>query len=196
MRPRDEASLVQLVDLAREIGLTLVPRGAATAGYGGAIPAEGAVVVDMRRWKRVLAVDAEAQTVTVEAGVVWKDLEPVLAEHDLALRLYPTSLPASTVAGWLAQGGSGHGSYQYGWFSQNVVSARVVLPTGEVRTVLWRRTGHHRRRRGHHGLHHPGDPARPVARRRQPVRRVVRRREDAWRRAERYLGGGSSRCGR
>ena len=89
----------------------------------------------MRRWKRIIAVDAEAQTVTVEAGVVWKDLEPVLAEHDLALRLYPTSFPSSTVGGWLAQGGSGHGSYQYGWFSQNLVSARVVLPTGEVRLV-------------------------------------------------------------
>jgi Fe-S oxidoreductase/FAD/FMN-containing dehydrogenase len=133
VRPRDEATLVQLVELAREAGLTLVPRGAATSGYGGVIPAEGAVVVDMRRWKRVVAVDPEAMTVTVEAGVVWKDLEPVLAEHDLALRLYPTSAPASTVAGWLAQGGSGHGSYRYGWFKDNVVSARVVLPTGEVR---------------------------------------------------------------
>ena len=133
VRPRDEDSLVALVQLARERGLQLVPRGAATSGYGGVIPPEGALVVDMRRWKRVLAVDAEGMTVTVEAGVVWKDLEPILAEHDLSLRLYPTSSPSSTVAGWLAQGGSGHGSYRYGWFKDNVVSARVVLPTGEVR---------------------------------------------------------------
>jgi hypothetical protein len=37
------------------------------------------------------------------------------------------------VAGWLAQGGSGFGSYEYGQFKENVVSARVVLPTGEAR---------------------------------------------------------------
>ena len=36
--------------------------------------------------------------------------------------------PSSSVAGWLAQGGAGFGSYEYGTFKENVVSARVVLP--------------------------------------------------------------------
>ena len=48
--------------------------------------------------------------------MVWEKLDKVLARKDLALRLYPTSAPGSTVGGWLAQGGSGIGSYQYGWF--------------------------------------------------------------------------------
>jgi Fe-S oxidoreductase len=47
--------------------------------------------------------------------------------------LYPTSYPAATVGGWLAQGGTGIGSYEAGWFRDNVVSARVVIPAGEVR---------------------------------------------------------------
>lgn len=135
VRPKDEASLVQLVRAALEFGVELVPRGGATAGYGGGIPHEGAIVVDMRRFKGIQDIDPDAMAVTVGAGVVWKDLEATLSEHDLALRAYPTSAPASTVGGWLAQGGAGHGSYRYGWFSDNVISARIVRADGEVETV-------------------------------------------------------------
>src|SRR5680860_392416 len=135
VRPRSEGSLVELLGLARSNGLEVVPRGAATSGYGGAIPRKDAVVVDMRRFKRVVAVDSDTLTATVEAGVVWKDLQAVLEEHDLELLMYPTSAPSSTVGGWLAQGGSGYGSYEHGWFRDVVVSARVVRPTGEVETV-------------------------------------------------------------
>ncbi len=134
VRPRTEGSIVELVKLAKAQDLQLVPRGAATAGYGGAIPNEDAVVVDMRRFKRIVSIDAEKMTATVEAGVVWKDLQAVLEEHDLELLMYPTSAPSSTVGGWLAQGGSGYGSYQNGWFKDVVLSARVVLPTGETKT--------------------------------------------------------------
>lgn len=135
VRPRDEAGLLELLKTARRHGVQLVPRGAATSGYGGAIPAEDAVVVDMRRFKAVLDIDLEHLTATVEAGVVWQDLERLLAHQGLALRLFPTSTPSSTVGGWLAQGGSGYGSWQHGWFRDNVISARLVLPSGEVRVL-------------------------------------------------------------
>ncbi len=135
VRPRDEGQLVELVKVALQHQVELVPRGAATAGYGGGVPKDGAVVVDMRRFKRPAEIDKDQMTVTVGAGFVWKDVEALLAEHDLALRLYPTSAPSSSVGGWLAQGGSGHGSYRYGWFRDNVVSARLVRPDGEVQVV-------------------------------------------------------------
>jgi FAD/FMN-containing dehydrogenase len=62
-------------------------------------------------------------------------LEEALAAYGLALRLYPTSAPASTVGGWLAQGGAGIGSHAYCWFVDNVLAARIVTGTGEVREV-------------------------------------------------------------
>src|SRR5438309_4984611 len=74
-------------------------------------------------------------TVTVRAGTVWQDLEEALAVYGLALRLYPTSAPASTVGGWLAQGGAGLGSHAYGWFADNVLAARVDTGTGQLREV-------------------------------------------------------------
>ncbi|TAK34562.1 MAG: FAD-binding oxidoreductase [Chloroflexota bacterium] len=133
VQPENEADLVQLVRWAGAHGVPLTPRGKATSGYGGAVPVKKGVVVDFFRLRRVLAVDHATLTVTVEPGITWRRLEQAIEPEGLSLRLYPTSAPGSTVGGWLAQGGAGIGSYQYGWFRENVASARVVLPSGEVR---------------------------------------------------------------
>lgn len=132
-QPASEEELVKLLDIARRHSLSVTPRGAGTAGYGGAIPAEGAVVIETRRLAGIVSLDREALTVKIKAGTVWKDLEEELGETGLALRLYPSSAPSSTVGGWLAQGGTGYGGYAYGWFKDNVVSAKVVLPNGTLR---------------------------------------------------------------
>ena len=133
VRPRDEAQIVRLAKLAQSRGMRLVPRGWATSGYGGVLPQSGAVVVDMSGHQRVLAIDADSLTVRVEAGAIWENVDREIGMQGLALRMYPSSYPSSSVAGWLAQGGSGFGSYEYGTFKENVTAARVVLPTGAVK---------------------------------------------------------------
>ncbi len=133
VQPRTEAEVIEVVRWAARNRVPLTPRAKATSGYGGCIPARGGVVVDLSRYRGIVAIDPQAQTVTVRAATVWRDLEGELAKSGLALRLYPSSAPSSTVGGWLAQGGVGYGSFQYGTFRENVVSARVVMPGGEVR---------------------------------------------------------------
>ena len=132
VQPQSEEELVDLVRWASQNGVPLTPRGRATSGYGGAIPVKKGVVVDCYRLNKVLHVDPETRTATVQAGVIWESLDRELARHGLTLRLYPTSYPSSTVGGWLAQGGAGIGSYESGWFRDNVVSARVVSADGNV----------------------------------------------------------------
>jgi Fe-S oxidoreductase/FAD/FMN-containing dehydrogenase len=133
VRPMTEDEVVAIVAFARANGLKLVPRGASTSGYGGVLPAEGAIVVDLSGMHAIIGVDSSAKTVRVQPGLIWEELERALRPHDLALRLYPSSTPSSTIAGWLAQGGAGFGSFEYGMFKDNVASARVVLPNGEIR---------------------------------------------------------------
>lgn len=135
VQPTTEDELAQLARWAADTGVALTPRGKATSGYGGAIPTRRGVVVDLHRMRRVLAVDPRALTATVEPGITWQQLDTVLAEHDLTLRLYPTSYPSSTVGGWLAQGGAGIGSFEFGYFRDSVVAARLVLPGGIVRAL-------------------------------------------------------------
>lgn len=133
VRPRSEADVVKVVQLARKRGLKLIPRAWATSGYGGVLPPRGAVVVDMSGMHRISAVDVEGLTVTVEPAAIWQQIDREITKQGVTLRVYPSSYPSSSAGGWLAQGGRGFGSYEYGAFIDNVVSARVVLPTGEVR---------------------------------------------------------------
>jgi len=133
VRPASEEQVVALAAYAQREGVRLVPRGWATSGYGGVLPQKGAVVVDMSGHQKVLSVDTAAMTVRVQAGAIWENIDREIGKLDLSLRLYPSSYPSSSAAGWLAQGGSGFGSYEYGTFKENVTAARVVLPSGEIK---------------------------------------------------------------
>jgi Fe-S oxidoreductase/FAD/FMN-containing dehydrogenase len=133
VQPETEEELVDLVKWANHYKIPLTPRGKATSGYGGVLPVKKGIVIDLYRLNNIHSINEKDMTVVVDAGVVWEKLDKKLIKQGLTLRLYPSSYPAATVGGWLAQGGTGIGSFEYGWFNDNVVSARVVLPDGNVR---------------------------------------------------------------
>jgi len=135
VQPVSEDELVDLIKWANAHRIPLTPRGKASSGYGGVLPVKQGIVVDFYRMNKVLAIDKDALTVRVQAGVIWEKLDRALEKDGLTLRLYPTSYPASTAGGWLAQGGAGIGSYEAGWFKDNVVSARIVTGAGDTKDV-------------------------------------------------------------
>jgi Fe-S oxidoreductase/FAD/FMN-containing dehydrogenase len=135
VQPSSEEQLAKLIRWAADKRIPLVPRGKGSSGYGGIVPTRKGIVVDFYRMKDVIHIDKEKETVTVQPGITWEQLDKKLKPHGLTLRLYPTSYPSSSAGGWLAQGGAGIGSYEYGWFDENVESARIVLPSGEVQEV-------------------------------------------------------------
>jgi Fe-S oxidoreductase/FAD/FMN-containing dehydrogenase len=134
VRPENEDQIIQLIELASKENIKLVPRGMSTSGYGGVLPEENAIVVDMSGMNRIISLDHTNLHVTVEAGIVWEKLQRQLIKEDLDLILYPSSLPSSTVGGLLAQGGTGFGAYEYGVFKENVLEARVITPDGQIKT--------------------------------------------------------------
>lgn len=136
VQPISSEELIGLVKLARENRIPLVPRGSASSGYGGVIPTRGGIVVDFTRMKKILTVDRQNLQATVEPGAIWQEIGQDLAEHGLALRLYPTSAPSATVAGWVAQGGTGIGGYEYGFIKDNIEALTIVDPDGEERIVI------------------------------------------------------------
>jgi FAD/FMN-containing dehydrogenase len=76
--------------------------------------------------------EREEPWVEAEPGASWLQLDDLLRARGWGLAVYPTSAPRATVGGWLAMDGLGVGSFEYGWLSENVLSARVVLPGGEL----------------------------------------------------------------
>ncbi len=133
VQPENEGEIIELLKWAYERNIPVTPRAKATSGYGGVIPIKKGIVIDFWRMRKVLDIDEKNFIVTVQPGITWEQLDRELKKKGLTIRLYPTSYPSSSVGGWLAQGGAGIGSYEYGYFPENVVSARVVLPNGTVK---------------------------------------------------------------
>ena len=130
--PRSVEEVEFLAEVAERFSVPLVALGAGTAS--GAREEEGSILIrfDLMRGLRIRGNDE--MWVSAEAGASWLELEDNLGTRGWGLAVYPTSAPRATVGGWLAVGGSGVGSYQYGMLSENVLSADVVLAEG-CRTV-------------------------------------------------------------
>src|ERR1700684_792452 len=95
-----------------------------------------AVSLDMRRMRRVLAVDAESFTARVEAGVFGPDLEEQLGVHGMTLGHFPDSFLHSTLGGWIATRSAGMQSDKYGKIEDMVIAVRMVTPEGVLQTRM------------------------------------------------------------
>jgi len=134
-QPRNEREVLEVLRIAKEEGATVVPRGAGTSGYGGVLPVKDIALLRISRRKTIMVdftrmddfvIDEENQIVECSPGAVWWEIEKKLNKKDLTLRVYPTSAPSSTVAGWIAQGGYGVGSLKYGGIADNVEKLRIA----------------------------------------------------------------------
>jgi len=133
VQPVNKEEVIILINLCKKSRIPLIPRGAGTSGYGGAVPTKGGIVVDFSRFNKIVDIDNTEKAVIVEPGVIWNDLEAKLRANGLALRLYPGSAISSTVAGWVANGGGvGIGSYEYGYFKDNILEVEIVNPDGTM----------------------------------------------------------------
>lgn len=124
-QPEKEEDVLRILKLAEEKRIPVVPRGAATSGYGGVIPVKGGFVLDFTRMDR-FEVDEDQKILVSEPGAVWWDIEKELNRKGLSLRVYPTSALSSTVGGWIAQNGYGVGSLAFGSIAENVLRLRVA----------------------------------------------------------------------
>ncbi len=130
--PKTVAEVSRLVQFAYEIGLPIVPRGGGTGLVGGAVPNRGGILLDLRRMDGVESMDPERRTVRIQAGRPWKELADLVASRGMFLPVTPLGAPASTIGGWIANGGVGIGSFKYGDARDYLVDMEVVLPSGEI----------------------------------------------------------------
>ncbi|MET1124446.1 MAG: FAD-binding oxidoreductase [Archaeoglobaceae archaeon] len=130
VQPESVEEVLRVLKIARKYRIAVVPRGAATSAYGGAVPIRRSIVVDFTRMK---GATVESGKLIAESGVVWLDAERLANTHGYALRIYPTSAPASTVGGWVAQNGYGVGSLAYGSVAENVEWVEIADFSGTKR---------------------------------------------------------------
>lgn len=129
---RNEAQVARLVTLANEHRFAVIPRGAGTGLAGGCLAETGGVVLDLTAMNRILSIESDCVTATVEPGVLTGDLRRAAKAKGLFYPPDPASLDTSTIGGNAATNAGGPACVKYGTTRDYVLGLTAVLPTGEV----------------------------------------------------------------
>ena len=123
--PRTPEQAVAAFDLARAHGVPLTARGGGTSCASNAI-GPGLVLDFSRHMNRVISIDPEARTATVEPGCVGSTLQAAAAKHGLRFGPDPSSQNRATIAGMVANNACGPHATAWGRTSDNIVSLDCV----------------------------------------------------------------------
>ncbi len=129
--PADVEEIRRIVNLARTQGIAIYPRGAGTNLSGGAIPLNRGIVLSFQRMNRILEVDAENLTATVQPGVVIQELNNAVAPHGLIYPPDPGTVNTATMGGSVAENSGGLRGLKYGVTKHYVMGMEVVLANGD-----------------------------------------------------------------
>ena len=137
--PADEDALSRLLDWCQDANVAAIPYGGGSSVVGGVEPAvgdgyAGTISIDLRRFERVLEIDAASRAARIQAGIYGPALEAHLRPHGLTLRHYPQSFEFSTLGGWIATRSGGHYATLHTHIDDFVESLRVLTPRGALET--------------------------------------------------------------
>jgi len=135
VRPESTDEVSAILSFASKNKIPLIPRGTASSALGGVLPTKGGIILDMTGMNKLVNIDEKNMKAKVEAGIVWEKLDKELSKHGLCVKSYPTSAPASTVAGWIATGGYGVGSLENGHISEHIDALTIVTANGEIKEL-------------------------------------------------------------
>ncbi|MFZ2322684.1 MAG: FAD-linked oxidase C-terminal domain-containing protein [Ignavibacteriaceae bacterium] len=130
--PQDDGQISQILKLANEEKFNVVPRGAGTGLSGGSIPVENSVIVVMTKWNKILEVDTNNLTVSVQPGVVTGLLQKEVEKYGLFYPPDPGSLNVCTIGGNVANNAGGLRGLKYGVTKNYVLGVEMILPNGEL----------------------------------------------------------------
>ena len=123
--PRTPEQAIAAFDLARAHRVPLTARGGGTSCASNAI-GPGLVLDFSRHMNRVISIDPEARTATVEPGCVGSTLQAAAAKHGLRFGPDPSSQNRATIAGMVATNACGPHATAWGRTSDNIVSLDCV----------------------------------------------------------------------
>ncbi len=130
--PGSTTEVVEVVRIAREAGMPVVPRGAGTGLSGGARPVPGCVVLSLARMRRVLEVDLANGWARVEPGVINLDVTRAVSGAGFYYAPDPSSQSVCSIGGNVAENSGGAHCLKYGFTTNHVLAATVVLSDGSV----------------------------------------------------------------
>src|SRR6201986_4138173 len=125
----------QIMKLASDRKIPVVPRGAGTGLSGGAIARREAIVLSLAKMNKILEIDVPNQRAVVQPGVVNLELSNATAKYGYYYAPDPSSQKACTIGGNVAENSGGPHTLAYGVTTNHVLGLEFVMPDGTVHTT-------------------------------------------------------------
>ena len=121
----------QIMKYAYDMVIPVTPRGAGTGLVGSSVAMEKGIMIDTSLMNKVLELDEENLTITVEPGVLLMELSAYVEERDF---FYPPDPgeKSATIGGNISTNAGGMRAVKYGVTRDYVRGLEVVLPNGEI----------------------------------------------------------------
>ena len=133
VRVRSTQEVSAIMKLAYERTIPVTVRGSGTGLVGAAVPLHGGILLETTKMNKILKLDSNNLTVTVQPGVLLMELAAFAEENDF---LYPPDPgeKSATIGGNISTNAGGMRAVKYGVTRDYVRSLTVVLPNGEIQT--------------------------------------------------------------
>ncbi len=115
-----------------ENNISVTPRSAGTGLSGGAVPLMGGIVLSTEKMNKIIELDQETLTITVEPGVIPDEIQKRVKEKGLLYAGDPCSSDASFIGGNVAENAGGNKVIKYGSTGDSVMALEAVMPDGSI----------------------------------------------------------------
>ena len=130
--PNTSMEVSQILSLCNSLNVPVYTRGAGTGLSGACLPVKDGLVLSTKKLNRIIEIDTQNLTATIESGVINAHLKMAVEELGLYYPPDPASQGSCSIGGNLAHGAGGPRAVKYGITRDYVLNLEVVLPTGEI----------------------------------------------------------------
>ncbi|MCM8785383.1 MAG: FAD-binding oxidoreductase [Candidatus Omnitrophica bacterium] len=134
LKPENSIQISEIIKVCNFEKIPVIARGGGTGLSGGCIPVYGGVVIDSENMKKVIEVDKENFTITVEAGLTLKEFYDVIGQYNMFFPPHPGD-ESATIGGLIATNAGGARAVKYGVMRNFVRGIEVVLADGSIENI-------------------------------------------------------------